>query len=68
MRLTEEMLAEVVSEVAGNLKTPWKEGTIDWTPPYHRRTMRVAAERREAAEGYPRGASPMRQLEGRLSP
>jgi lysyl-tRNA synthetase class 2 len=42
MRLTEEMLAEVVSGVAGGLRTPWKEGTIDWTPPYRRLTMRDA--------------------------
>ena len=51
MRLTEEMLAEVVSEVAGNLKTPWKEGTIDWTPPYHRRTMRVAVSEATRSDG-----------------
>jgi len=51
MRLTEEMLAEVVCEVAGSLKTPWKEGTIDWTPPYRRRTMRDAVSDATRSDG-----------------
>ncbi len=53
MRLTEEMLAEVVREVAGGLRTPWKGNTIDWSPPYLRLTMRDAV--REATRSDGRG-------------
>src|SRR5256712_744376 len=51
MRLTEEMLAEVVSGVAGGLQTPWKGGTIDWTPPYRRLTMRDAVSEATRSDG-----------------
>jgi lysyl-tRNA synthetase class 2 len=53
MNLTEEMLSELVREVAGTSRTPWKEATIDWTPPYRRLTMREAV--REFTQGDSRG-------------
>jgi lysyl-tRNA synthetase, class II len=53
MNLTEEMLSEIVREVAGTSRTPWKEVSIDWTPPYRRLTMREAV--REFTKGDPRG-------------
>jgi lysyl-tRNA synthetase class 2 len=42
MRLTEEMLSGLAVEVAGGARTPWKDATIDWTPPFRRLTMREA--------------------------
>jgi lysyl-tRNA synthetase class 2 len=53
MKLTEEMLSEVVSGTAGSLRTPWMDGAIDWTPPYRRLTMRDAV--REFSRADPRG-------------
>jgi lysyl-tRNA synthetase class 2 len=47
------MLSELVREVAGTSRTPWKEATIDWTPPYRRLTMREAV--REFTQGDSRG-------------
>src|SRR5207244_9634059 len=40
MTLTEEMLAGLAREVAGNAATSWGEHTIDCDPPYARRTQR----------------------------
>jgi lysyl-tRNA synthetase class 2 len=42
MKLTEEMLSELVREAAGGTETAWKGETIDWTPPYRCVTMRQA--------------------------
>jgi lysyl-tRNA synthetase class 2 len=53
MNLTEEMLSGLVLEVAGGPRTPWKDGVIDWTPPYRRLTMREAV--REFTKDDPRG-------------
>src|SRR5512143_2136670 len=53
MALTEEMLSHLVRDVIGASSTPWKGGTIDWTPPYRRLTMRGAV--REFTKGDPRG-------------
>src|SRR5207244_453223 len=57
MRLTGEMLAEVVSGVAGGLQTPWKGGTIDWTPPYRRLTMRDAVSAATRSDGRGQGTA-----------
>ena len=54
MRLSEELLGRVAGEVAGSLQTPWQGGTIDWTPPFRRRTMRQAVL--EFSNDDPRGA------------
>ncbi len=61
MRLTEEMLSSVVSEVTGGPVTPWKGGTIDWTPPYRRLTMRDAVL--EFTRSDPRGPVTAGELE-----
>ena len=42
IRLSEEMLSGLARAVAGDVKTPWGEETIDWTPPFRRLTMREA--------------------------
>ncbi len=42
MRLTEELLSGLAVAVAGGATTPWSGGTIDWTPPFRRLTMREA--------------------------
>src|SRR6266496_3412463 len=60
MTLTEEMLASLVREVTGGLRTPWKEGTIDWTPPYRRLTMRDAVS--EATRSDSRGEVTAQEL------
>jgi lysyl-tRNA synthetase, class II len=54
MRLSEELLSQLARDVAGDLRTPWSGGTIDWTPPFRRLTMRQAAL--EFSSGDPRGA------------
>jgi lysyl-tRNA synthetase class 2 len=54
IELTEQMLSQVVKEVAGEMVTPWKGASIDWTPPYRRVTMREAIL--EATRSDPRGA------------
>jgi lysyl-tRNA synthetase class 2 len=54
MRLTEEMLSGLAREVAGEVRTPWGDATIDWTPPFRRLTMRQAVV--EFSAGDPRGA------------
>ena len=59
MALTEEMLAGLVREVAGNATTSWGEHTIRWEPPYARVTMRQAVL--DATSGDPRG--PVREEE-----
>ncbi|HZI66795.1 MAG TPA: lysine--tRNA ligase [Thermoanaerobaculia bacterium] len=61
MRLTEEMLSGLVVEVTGGSSSPWKEGAIDWSPPYRRLTMREAA--REFTKGDPRGEVRAEELE-----
>jgi lysyl-tRNA synthetase class 2 len=42
MALTEEMTSGLVRETTGGATTSWQGGTIDWTPPYRRLTMREA--------------------------
>ncbi len=42
IRLSEELLSGLARAVAGDVKTPWGEGMIDWTPPFRRLTMREA--------------------------
>ncbi|HEX4441313.1 MAG TPA: lysine--tRNA ligase [Thermoanaerobaculia bacterium] len=54
MRLTEEMLSGIAVEVAGGLRTPWGNETIDWTPPFRTLTMREAVL--EFSRDDPRGA------------
>jgi lysyl-tRNA synthetase class 2 len=61
MNLTEEMLSQLVREVAGTSRTQWKEVTIDWTPPYRRLTMREAV--REFTKGDPRGEVTAEEIE-----
>jgi lysyl-tRNA synthetase class 2 len=61
MRLTEDMLSGLVAEVAGGPRTPWKGGTIDWTPPYRRLTMREAV--REFTRSDERGEVTTAELE-----
>jgi lysyl-tRNA synthetase class 2 len=61
MGLTEEMLSGLVRDVTGVSSTPWKGGTIDWTPPYRRLTMRGAV--REFTKGDPRGEVTAAELE-----
>ncbi|HEY6929963.1 MAG TPA: lysine--tRNA ligase [Thermoanaerobaculia bacterium] len=53
IELTEQMLSELVREVCGTAMTPWKGGSIDWTPPYRKITMREAVI--EATHGDSRG-------------
>ena len=54
MRLTEELLAGLAVAVAGGPATAWGGGTIDWTPPFRRLTMREAVV--AFSSGDPRGA------------
>jgi lysyl-tRNA synthetase class 2 len=54
MRLSEELLSGLAREVAGGSTTPWNGGTIDWTPPFRRLTMREAVV--EFSKEDPRGA------------
>jgi lysyl-tRNA synthetase class 2 len=54
IRLSEELLSGLAREVAGGLQTPWDGGTIDWTPPFRRLTMREAVV--EFSKDDPRGA------------
>ncbi|HEY7111330.1 MAG TPA: lysine--tRNA ligase [Thermoanaerobaculia bacterium] len=54
MRLTEEMLSGLVTDVAGGATTPWQGRTLDWTAPYRRVTMREAVV--EATRVDARGA------------
>jgi lysyl-tRNA synthetase class 2 len=61
MRLTEEMLSGLVVEVTHSSRTPWKEGAIDWSPPYRRLTMREAV--REFTKGDARGEVEAEELE-----
>jgi lysyl-tRNA synthetase class 2 len=61
MNLTEEMLSEIVREVAETSRTPWKEVSIDWTPPYRRLTMREAV--REFTKGDPRGEVKVEEID-----
>ncbi|HEY3202833.1 MAG TPA: lysine--tRNA ligase [Thermoanaerobaculia bacterium] len=42
MRLSEELLSGLVREIVGGTTTPWGGEVIDWTPPFHRLTMREA--------------------------
>jgi len=51
MKLTEEMLSGLVSEVAGGPSTSWKGERIDWTPPYRRLTMREAVQEFTGGDG-----------------
>jgi lysyl-tRNA synthetase class 2 len=54
MRLSEEMLSGLATEVGGSLKTPWGDEVIDWTPPFRRLTMREAVV--EFSREDPRGS------------
>ena len=54
IELTEEMASGLARAVAGGSVTPWQGGSIDWTPPFRRVTMRQAIL--EAARGDSRGA------------
>ncbi len=53
MALTEEMLFELVREVAGGTTTKWGDASIDWSPPFRKVTMRQAVleATREDARG-----------------
>jgi lysyl-tRNA synthetase class 2 len=53
MDLTEEMANGLVREVTGGAATPWQGGTIDWSRPFRRVTMREAVL--EAARADARG-------------
>jgi lysyl-tRNA synthetase class 2 len=61
MTLTEEMLSGLVRAVTGQIRTPWREHTIDWSPPYRRVTMRAAVL--EATREDPRGPIAPEELE-----
>jgi lysyl-tRNA synthetase class 2 len=61
MRLTEEMLSGLAREVTGGERTPWADGSIDWTPPFRRLTMRQAVVEFSAVDA--RGPIPVRDLE-----
>jgi lysyl-tRNA synthetase, class II len=54
IRLSEELLSGLARAVAGGERTPWNGGTIDWTPPFRRLTMRHAVL--EFSRADPRGA------------
>ena len=61
MVLTEELLSGLAREVAGDVRTAWSGGTIDWSPPFRRLTMRNAVV--EFSRDDPRGAVPRGDLE-----
>jgi len=61
IELTEEMASGLVSEVAGGPVTPWQGGSIDWSRPFRRVTMRDAVL--EATREDPRGALAAEDLE-----
>ncbi|MGH9369005.1 MAG: lysine--tRNA ligase [Thermoanaerobaculia bacterium] len=61
MAMTEEMLSHLAREVTGSHRTAWGAGTIDWTPPYRRVTMREAVL--EAIREDPRGPVEPAELE-----
>jgi lysyl-tRNA synthetase class 2 len=54
IRLSEELLSGLARAVVGGAQTPWDGGTIDWTPPFRRLTMRDAVV--EFSKDDPRGA------------
>jgi lysyl-tRNA synthetase, class II len=54
MRLSEELLSGLAVAVTGAATTPWAGGSIDWTPPFRRLTMRGAVV--EFSKDDPRGA------------
>ena len=54
MRLSEELLSRLAREVTGDVRTAWNGGTIDWSPPFRRLTMRQAVLEFSGGDG--RGA------------
>ena len=60
IRLSEELLSGLAVAVTGGVKTPWDGGTIDWTPPFRRLTMREAVL--EFTKDDPRGAVAREEL------
>jgi lysyl-tRNA synthetase class 2 len=61
MRMTEEMLSQVASQVVGGHETPWGDNILSFAPPYRRLSLRTAAaeaatERLNAVETWRGGA------------